>query len=333
MYIHLVVIVFLFLPEYSSAIITNECGGNRLLKERLNDVCETNLHGECPFGRLTCANRNNLQCTPDCYLTLMDIHQSMCIECRNNGTYSLEDRRCICPRGYSGELCEVEDYCLRVNCGAFGSCSSSEAKCLCDKGFSGSFCEINNECSGYEFVWDGRTCRCSENFDGSRCNKCSSELICIPSNESNVYTLARIPNRHLLEKLLDPSLSLSDYAERAAYRPKINKVTRRCTCSMQGDEEERTQLTAGYLEDELVDGGRGIVIYDDGVAIAYIDSVYRHQYEEHANNNLSTYISLLIFVIFVISILAIFLFCFCVFFISNGEPQKKKKKAQSSLKQ
>lgn len=327
MYSHviLVVIFFLFLPEELLAL--NECGGERLLRERLNDICETNLYGECPFGRLTCTSKNGLQCTPQCNLSLLDIHQSLCIECRNNGTYSLEDRKCLCSSGYGGELCEIEDFCARTNCGLFGVCSSSESRCACNKGFSGDHCEINDDCRGFEFIWDGQTCQCNEDFDGIKCSRCSVDLICIPSNVSYGYVLARIPNRHLVEKLLEFSSSLSpEYSERTAFRPLINPVTRQCTCSIP---PKNDLLIAGYFEEEEEEE-RGLnqittIIRDDSITIAYIDNVYRRQYEDYVNDSVSIYARLLAFVCVVMFILSMIGFTACVFFISNGKSTNRRK--------
>lgn len=308
---------FLLLPLSSLSTTTNECGGVRPLREKVDTLCETNIQGACPFGRLACASRESLKCTPVCTLTLLDVHTSICVECRNNGSYSLEDRRCLCKRGYSGDLCEIEDYCRDKDCGLFGTCSSSEQRCLCKSGFSGDHCEINDECSGYAFEWDGRTCRCTENFDGLRCDRCSADLICIPGKD--VYVLARIANKYLVEKLLNATLFDES---RAAYRPTID-VNQLCTCQSLS---MLSPTTSSLMESYDDDNEEQIVIVDDGVVIAYIDGVYRREYEHQANENVSFYILLLLFLISVISILAIFA-CFAgLFYISERPIYEKNRK-------
>lgn len=325
MWVLSLLMLFLFLPEQTVSL--NECGGNRPFKERLGDVCETGNQDICTFGRLTCASKNNLHCTPDCLLSLADIQRAICVSCQNNGTYSLEERRCLCLDGYTGDLCETEDFCLKMECSAFGRCSSEDRQCLCDEGFSGDRCQINDHCSGPTFIWDGRTCRCRENFDGAQCNKCHADLVCIPdANRTNAYALTRVPNRYLLDKLLDSSLQLMDYEERTAFRPFIDNVDHQCTCSKRSTSADVSLSEEYFDEDDFNGGTRGITISDDGVVIAYIDSVYRHHYEEHANDSVSIYISLLIFVIFVVAVLAVVAFSAFLFFFTNENDGKKKKR-------
>ena len=180
---------------------------------------------------------------------------------------------------------------------------------------------MNNECLGEAFIWDGRTCHCAENFDGPKCSHCNAELVCIPSNASRqVFALARIPNKYLLEQVLaDP---LPGYASKA-FRPRIDNKYGACTC-LQGPLLINGALIESYANDDDDDD---LLIVNDGIAIAYIEGVYRRRYEQVANDEVAAYVAALIIIISVIVVLAIVAGCACIFFISEQRPIEKKKKS------
>eukprot|EP00736_Rhodelphis_marinus_P000437 Rmarinus@m.28936 len=84
-----------------------------------------------------------------------------------------------CSPGWTGDTCEeMEDPCLRVDCGNHGSCVSSGQVywCDCDDGYSGDTCDIdlcspdpclNGTCT--HGPAEGFTCLCLDGFSGDMC--------------------------------------------------------------------------------------------------------------------------------------------------------------------
>lgn len=311
-------IVFILASLAYASDVVNECGGVRRLSGRIGDLCETGIEGACPFGKMTCAGENSLQCMPDCNLTLNDLHASICITCKNNGTYLHAERRCSCKEGFTGERCEIEDVCAHRSCGTYGSCSQSEQRCVCQPKFTGVHCEVNIECVGEAFYWDGQTCHCTENFDGPACSRCKADLVCVPSNTTEgVFVAARIPNPELIDLLLTSPVPLG-YSMKPYLPSAVGK--RACSCTTLSSDDD---LSASYVE-----------IYDDGSGstTVYIASVYRSQYERAANDDVAMSTALLSLVVGGALLAIIFMACLCLSFNSR-EPVifKKKKKNSTAL--
>jgi len=57
----------------------------------------------------------------------------------NCGPGVCEDGTCLCPDGFSGINCEIEDLCFSVDCGDFGTCE--DGLCNCERGYVGELCE------------------------------------------------------------------------------------------------------------------------------------------------------------------------------------------------
>lgn len=71
--------------------------------------------------------------------------------CANNGECAA-DGSCVCPAGYSGARCEINDNdCLQNECRNGSACVDEDEsyRCECLYGYSGVHCEINiDDCAG-----------------------------------------------------------------------------------------------------------------------------------------------------------------------------------------
>lgn len=60
------------------------------------------------------------------------------VECLNGGecqTNSAGIAECVCPDGFSGPACEIQDLCFGVECGENATCSADDGNCYCDTGY------------------------------------------------------------------------------------------------------------------------------------------------------------------------------------------------------
>ncbi|XP_015779995.1 PREDICTED: delta-like protein D, partial [Acropora digitifera] len=107
--------------------------------------------------------------------------------CRNKpGSFD-----CICPKGYTGRLCEIEiDECSSNPCFHGGNCTDliGDYNCTCPKGYGGkqcfSICSPNTCQNGGRCVNGirGSFCTCKEGFTGASCEQV---LPTRPPNNSN----------------------------------------------------------------------------------------------------------------------------------------------------
>ena len=135
--------------------------------------------------------------------------------CENTGTCVVEtaslyvdnpQTACRCPNGYDGPRCE-NDLCLKLKCQNNGTCQrlpNGQAKCLCTEQWSGSECQDDiDECLNRTTILcynngicsnerGGYSCRCLENYLGSRCERehvclrhspCLNQGLCKPHGE------------------------------------------------------------------------------------------------------------------------------------------------------
>lgn len=82
--------------------------------------------------------------------------------------------------GWSGENCEIESPCNRVNCGN-GYCQESgvEFTCQCDEFYFGEMCENRDSCAAGDYCLNGGECEydeldapvciCGVGFEGAKC--------------------------------------------------------------------------------------------------------------------------------------------------------------------
>ena len=100
--------------------------------------------------------------------------------------------RCVCPSGFTGEKCEINENDCRVNpCMNGATCIDhvNEFKCRCVPGYQGTLCQENvNDCDGYTCA-NGGTCHdlqndficdCLPGFGGKDCREIISKCIEMP---------------------------------------------------------------------------------------------------------------------------------------------------------
>lgn len=102
------------------------------------------------------------------------------VDCLNGGVLK-QNYRCACPRGFTGDYCEIslcsQDYCLSGDCYLP---SSGKPMCKCHNGFVGDRCQkdVNDICDSYclnegECILTSPRnvpkCSCQEGYIGSRC--------------------------------------------------------------------------------------------------------------------------------------------------------------------
>ena len=61
------------------------------------------------------------------------------VACINDG--ACQDGSCLCPDGFSGENCEIEDKCVTDNMVCLNGGECSESKCNCGDWYTGIVCE------------------------------------------------------------------------------------------------------------------------------------------------------------------------------------------------
>jgi hypothetical protein len=157
----------------------------------------------CNTGK--CVPINDFQYTCDCPDNYIGSHCEKKVgkcdsnPCLNQGVCkeTATNFVCVCPRGYSGALCQdAQDFCLLI-CLNNGTChhTDNEYFCWCPPGFGGDTCEIklnycsNNLCENNATCvseLSGFRCECSRGFVGKRCNilpcdykPCNGNNICI----------------------------------------------------------------------------------------------------------------------------------------------------------
>ena len=105
------------------------------------------------------------------------------IQCSGHGVCvpEMNSSSCSCDHGYTGEGCEVTDYCLEQACNMRGVCMNGKSShsCACDPGYTDRDCETDiNECVGQNCSGNGQcvdgennfTCLCQPGFTGDLCS-------------------------------------------------------------------------------------------------------------------------------------------------------------------
>lgn len=126
-------------------------------------------------------------------MSLVKVDDCAVNRCMNGGSCvdKVNGFKCICPAGFSGDLCETDiNDCLDNPCLNSGSCMDlvNSFKCVCVPGFVGSLCQTNvddcltkpcangGQCS--DLINDYK-CSCRPGFTGKDCsvevNECSSQ--------------------------------------------------------------------------------------------------------------------------------------------------------------
>mgnify|MGYP006140337373 FL=1 len=127
------------------------------------------------------------------------------INCYNNG--KCVGGICNCPSGYKGQNCEETISCSSVNpkyCGENGVVTGNvnDCKCICNAGYSGDRCNnidkcdipcINGKVSGYA---DNCQCICEPGYTGPNCDRYDCSML---KGELNNYNLDTNMNRTLID--------------------------------------------------------------------------------------------------------------------------------------
>ena len=130
------------------------------------------------------AEPNCTQCDPgftgpDCQTNINDCLSNPCTphgECLDGIATFI----CNCDQGFTGELCQIIDYCVGIECNGNGVCVNGieSYMCNCSAGFNGSECEFNideclsNPCAPNGECIDGVDsfiCNCDPGFTGELC--------------------------------------------------------------------------------------------------------------------------------------------------------------------
>ncbi|HET8933136.1 MAG TPA: hypothetical protein VFN67_06855 [Polyangiales bacterium] len=118
--------------------------------------------------------------------------------CRNGGLCEslVFGIRCVCPPGYSGQLCETkETECQANSCQNGGTCVQGDGSytCTCAAGYQGDHCELS-ECALMGACLHGTCdgaggCTCGAGWQGSACdqnvNECVNNNPCLHAGQCN----------------------------------------------------------------------------------------------------------------------------------------------------
>jgi Notch-like protein len=122
--------------------------------------------------------------------------------CQNNGICS--GNICVCPNGYTGQFCEIRDFCVPNNpCQNGGQCISTGANYLCDctdTGYTGTTCTdliTTNLCApnpcqnGGQCSSNGGTvnCLCVNGYTGAFCQIAPIPCVATPCQNDGVCQL------------------------------------------------------------------------------------------------------------------------------------------------
>ncbi len=254
-------IICLLLFMFVSADALNGCGGDMLLSYRIGEFCDTRQLPACPFGTVQCDGPNNVICEANCSITAQLVIDAVAKKhkCLNGGYYEdARDRACTCPYGYFGDACEHHDPCINVECGT-GECN--KGKCICDFYYTGSSCQIRVDCQPPRYSWTGTQCKCRHGFDGEKCDRCISGLVCVPTR-SGGFEAVVVDEDRIEELLQSPVLegySATPYVP-VAHPPQF------CQCSKSLDP----------LKESISDWD------DSGSHAPYFLDLYRHHKYDHS---------------------------------------------------
>ena len=191
-----------------------------------------NNHGKVNHATCSCECDSGYS-GPNCEIEPDSCNYPTQINCYNNG--KCVGGICNCPSGYKGQNCEETISCSSVNpkyCGENGVVTGNvnDCKCICNAGYSGDRCNnidkcdipcINGEVSGYA---DNCQCMCEPGYTGSSCDTYNCSMLNDELNKYNMYS-----DRSLIEfrddnKTLKLNINLINEKMEPVYVDKFNKL-------------------------------------------------------------------------------------------------------------
>jgi hypothetical protein len=313
----------------------NLCGGERRFDEDviLGEYCDCGLGTECPFGTTVCGlDKNTIMCMPNCSITvkvILEVTKAKMAEqtiiiptCKNGGFFDYSRRACICPLGYQGDLCEIADLCLNVNCNNQGRCEMG--RCICDVSYMGDDCSIRKDCRTSNLKWTGTKCVCNKGWMGLNCEQCSNTSICLPNLIGPSFSLVSLNNPFMMQALL-LGPAPPQYKGIQPFRPTPSKYD--CQCMLPQVLDDNNPIIARFVEKHANTISRfhdnDDVDDDNDELHPYIG----HFWHEHFENDCGTGATIIGFLLF---FLILFLFCACCFMSERRRSTLMRMKAQEA---
>jgi hypothetical protein len=317
-FVFLLVLIFYINGNYDPVVsefietgsFLNDCGGDRILLRKINDLCATNIEGGCPIGNIICYDKNTLMCVPNCTITIESIlnqQQSKEVDCFNGGIYDSTLKKCKCLQRYSGNQCQIIDPCLNVDCGSHGHCMNGQ--CVCDFMFAGDRCQVNQDCQSINKIWTGDQCICQEGYEGDNCDVCTKNLICVPEKHGLVsYAPIIIADEDFLRDVIAWS-SPPGYTTKPYLPSPTMKNGCKCTPDFSAVSQPSSSLISHFAlpTQRNVEERSSISRHSD-----YLHHFYRHHYIRPEDCDFSSYF-FFVAMLAVVFIILMLILCFCIF--------------------